>query len=114
MSIPKFRGKTKILHVNNLKPWVEERGKVLSIIAVAEDVMTEEKKLKLVGKPLTADQTTKIDEILLEFKDILVNTPGHTNIAVHAIDTGNQQPIHTPHIESCIASVGQRRDQFFT
>ena len=95
VSIPKFRGKTKILHVNNLKPWVEQRGKVLRIIAVAEDVMTEEEKLKLVGEPLTADQTTEIDEILLEFKDILVNTPGHTNIAVHAIDTGNHQPIHT-------------------
>ena len=69
----------------------------------AEDVMTEEEKLKLVEVPLTTDQTTEIDEILLEFKDILVNTPGHTNIAVHAIDTGNHQPIHTPPYTLCPA-----------
>ena len=87
VSIPKFCGKTKILHMNNLKPWVEQTGKGLRIIAVAEDVMTEEEKLKLVGEPLTADQMTEIDEILMVLSAFVLTTGKSTRLRLRIPST---------------------------
>ena len=59
LNVPNFWGKPRTLHINNLKPWVERTGKVLRIIALAEETIDLKDTLKLVGDSLPQLKSVK-------------------------------------------------------
>ena len=91
--MPKHRTKKKVVHINNLKEWVEQHARVLRIVAVAEESDELVGKLKLSGDELTKQQKKTLDGLLAEFGDMLNNNPGLTQNAVHKTDTGMFDPL---------------------
>ena len=73
---------------------------------LAEDVTEDEillwdKDLDLVedqpmiGKQLDKNQHTQLQELPTEFKDVLSNQPGNTNVTEHMIETGDAADSNT-------------------
>ena len=82
-------------------------AKVFRIVALAKEILEEKEKLKLTGRPLTPEQQIKIDQLLRQFTEVLMNKPGYTSAAVHNCE---HQPIRTPLYRLCPAWCPARRE----
>ena len=87
------RNKHKVVHINNLKTWVEQQARVLRIICAVEESSEAPTKLKLLGNAMPARGQQALTSLLNEFEDIMSNLQGNTTSAVHEIDTGMALPI---------------------
>ena len=87
------RGRSKVLHVNNLKRYYPRGEEVLRLALVAEDFEEDE----AVGTRLTGccegfeeEEVVKLRE---EFPDVFSDLPGETKVATLKIKTGEAGPI---------------------
>ena len=48
-----------------------------------------------ISDDLTEEQTIQVREMLLEFKDVLTDIPGETNLIEHKINLTSENPIRT-------------------
>ena len=93
----------RIFHVNMLRKWHAPSAVNLLAEDVTEDEQDEillwDKDLGLIedqpviDEQLEKNQHTQLQELLTEFKDILSNQPGKTNVTEHTIETGDAHPI---------------------
>ena len=92
------RGRTSVLHINNLKRYFEREAEVLRLAVVAEDFGEDEANgVKLQGVCEDFDEK-KWDEIREEFADVFTDVPGRTGVCRLEIKTGDAQPIAScPH-----------------
>ena len=91
------KNKRKMVHINNLKTWVEQQARVLQIVCAAEEAAEESSeapaKLKLLGNAMPAQGQLALISLLNQFGDVMSNLPRNTTLAVHQIDTGTALPI---------------------
>ena len=93
----------RIFHINMLRKWHAPSAANLLAEDVTEDEQDEillwDKDLGLIvdqpviGEQLEKNQHTQLQELLTEFKDVLSNQPGRTNVTEHTIETGDAHPI---------------------
>ena len=86
-------GKSKVLHINNLKKYNEREEVVLRIAVVAEEICEEEMKgIRMDGvcKEFDFDAIGKLKE---EFPNVFCDRPGKTDVCLLTIHTGDAQPI---------------------
>ena len=65
--VPNYRNKCKVVHINNLKTWVEQQARVLRIICVVEESSETPAKLKLLGNTMPAQGQQALTSLLNEF-----------------------------------------------
>ena len=92
------KGRTAVLHINNLKRFFEREAEVLRLSVVAEDFGEEESNgVKLQGAGEGFDEK-KWSELRREFSDVFTDVPGRTGVCKLEIKTGDAQPIAScPH-----------------
>ena len=92
------KGRTSVLHINNLKKYYERELEVLRLAVVAEDFGQDEAKgVKLQGRYEGFDME-KWAEMEQEFGDVFTDVPGKTGVCRIRIDTGDARPIASgPH-----------------
>ena len=92
------KGRTSVLHINNLKRYYEREMEVMRLAVVAEDFGQDEAVgVKLQGRCEDFDEG-KWDDVKKEFGDVFMDMPGRTGVCQLVIVTGDAQPIASgPH-----------------
>ncbi|KAL5009600.1 hypothetical protein ScPMuIL_011905 [Solemya velum] len=111
----KIRGKSKVFHVNMLKPWFErevidqkkdilaavellcalgderddEQDEICNPLLVPKETFEDIK----VGPDLTVDQLEEVKHICSNYPHVLVDIPGRTDKAVHSVKTCSDKPV---------------------
>ena len=86
-------GKSKVLHINNLKRYNEREEEVMRVSVVADDVSSDEEiGLKMEGTCTSFDRS-QVDMIKEEFPLVFSDLPGKTELCQLHIHTGEAQPI---------------------
>ena len=86
-------GKSKVLHINNLKRYNEREEEVMRVSVVADDVSSDEEiGLKMEGTCTSFDRS-QVDMIKEEFPLVFSDLPGKTELCQLHIHTGVAQPI---------------------
>jgi hypothetical protein len=117
------KGKTKVFHANLLKRYVNREEPVVVATVVYEDVDTPETstnslpscplesketyKQVEIGKELSAEQQTQMEDLLHRYRDIWIDVPGRTNLAKFEVNqtsgaTTDDGTMHTSGHASCI------------
>ena len=87
------RGKSKVLHINNLKKYYERSEDVLRLALVAEDWSQDEVVgTKLYGSCPDFDEEGVVKELREEFPEVFSDLPGRTEACRLRIDTGLAAP----------------------
>ena len=87
------KGKSKVLHINNLKKYNEREEVVLRIAVVAEEICEEEKRgIRMDGVCKDFD-FGKIARLKEEFPNVFCDLPGKTDLCLLKIHTGDALPI---------------------
>ena len=99
------RKRKRILHVNMLRKWCAPAGDAYWAEEVAngadDEIPTWEegsvpKGGPVLGDQLNARQKREIQELLSEYPDVARDSPGHTTLAEHRIQTGLSPPTRQP------------------
>ena len=95
--------KRRVVHINMLKPWIEETS-VMAVTCADEDTDSMELPIHSwepetgetphINPSLTAQQQQEVQELLAEFADTFSNEPGLTGAGLHRIRTGDNQPVY--------------------
>ena len=92
------KGRTAVLHINNLKRFFVREAEVLRLSVVAEDFGEDESngvKLQGIGEGFDEEKWSELRE---EFSDVFTDVPGKTGVCKLEIKTGDAQPIAScPH-----------------
>ena len=96
--------KKKIVHINNCKLWHQADALVLRIVAAAEEMGDEkEDKLGLSEAELAEVQKKALDDLLMNYQDVLRDEPGLAKGVHHVIETGDSLPKRTMPYRICPA-----------
>ena len=83
-SLAKAR-KQKVVHINNVKRYVEKEECVQALTVVAEEVQ-EDSKVKLRVEKCEGFNEEELEGVLVESKEILVDNPGETGVVMMDIE----------------------------
>ena len=87
------KGRTKVLHINNLKRFYAREEEVLRLSIVAEDFSEDiDVGLKMEGKCIDFEEA-EIVVLKREFPEVFSDSPGRTEVCVLEINTGDTPPI---------------------
>ena len=97
IEVPGKPGKCKLLHCNMLKRWHTPASKIHGVVTITEEESECEAPpgLKLVreGFVPSATEQARLDQVLLDFVDVLSPDPGRTDAALLSINTGDHAPV---------------------
>ena len=100
LAVPGSRkqGKTgKRVHVNLCKPYVQLVGVVHRLVVAAiDDLSLDQPKVRLHGDALSPQERKQMSNVLKIWESVLSNSPGHTSVLFHDVDTGQAPPVRTP------------------
>lgn len=95
--------KRRVVHINMLKPWIEETS-VMAVTCADEDTDSRELpiytweaetgELPHINPSLTTQQQQDLQELLAEMGNNFSNEPGITGAGLHHIRTGANQPVY--------------------
>ena len=92
--IATLENKHKRVHVNLCKKFSTPESQVHRlVVSAADDPYLDEPKLVLAGDALNANEREEINKLLDKWNNVLRGTPGHTNLLLHNVDTGQAPPI---------------------
>ena len=87
------RGKSKLLHINNLKKFFEREERVLRIALVAEDWSEDEcVERRLSGSYDEFDEKAVVSDLKIEFPEVFSDLPGKAKVGCFKIETGDAEP----------------------
>ena len=73
---------------------IEEDG--VAVWSKGPTAGTEDAEKPAFGEQLSTQQRTELEQLLADFKSIMGNTPGKTDITEHGIQTGTVRPVRLP------------------
>ena len=77
------KGRTKVLHINNLKKFYVREEEILRLAVVAEDCEKDEAiGVKVRGRCEDFDER-QLEELKKDFGDVFVDIPGRTSVCQH-------------------------------
>ena len=87
------RGKSKLLHINNLKKFYEREERVLRLALVAEDWSEDEcVERRLSGSYDGFDEKAVVSGLKCEFPEVFSDLPGKAKVGCFRIETGDAEP----------------------
>ena len=96
------RKRKRVIHVNLMRKWYEAESSGYWTEEVSdqgeedlswkddEDSVTDQPQF---GELLLPEQRQEMERLLHEFSEVFSNKPGHTQLAVHRVDTGTERPV---------------------
>ncbi len=95
LKIPGRAGKSRVVHVNNVKEYVQDSTVIHRLVVYAEEPSADIEYNRLAGCNLSVQQLADIENIKNKWSHVLNDAPGNTNRAIHGIDTGETPPIRS-------------------
>ena len=87
------KGRSKVLHLNNMKRYQVREAEVMRLVVVAEDFDEDDAvRIKMEGKCLDFDEE-KLEKLKEEFVGVFTDSPGKTSVSKLLIHTGETPPI---------------------
>ena len=87
------RGRTKVLHINNLKKYHPRGEEVLRLAVVAEDCEEDEVLGPKLSEVCAGFDRRIVDDIKAEFPGVFSDSPGRTRVVKLHIKTGDSEPV---------------------
>ena len=92
------KGRTKVLHINNLKKFYPRGEEVLRLTVVAEDCEEGEATGTRLRDKCEEFDSEKVEKLKVEFPEVFSDVPGKTKVVKLTIRTGEAEPIAShPH-----------------
>ena len=87
------RGKSKLLHINNMKKFYEREERVLRLALVAEDWSEDEcVERRLSGSYDGFEEKVVVSDLKIEFPEVFSDLPGKAKVGCFKIETGDAEP----------------------
>ena len=92
------KGRTKVLHINNLKKFYPRGEEVLRLTVVAEDCEEGEATGTRLRDKCEEFDSEEVEKLKVEFPEVFSDVPGKTKVVKLTIRTGEAEPIAShPH-----------------
>ncbi len=100
LAVPGSRKRGKIgkrVHVNLCKPYIQLAGVVHRLVVAAnDDPSLDQPKVHLHGDALSQQQRKQMTDLLKKWECVLSDSPGHSSVLLHDVDTGQAPPVRSP------------------
>ena len=87
------RGRTKVLHINNLKKYHPRGEEVLRLAVVAEDCEEDEVLGPKLSEVCAGFDRSVVEELKRDFPEVFSDSPGKTKVVKMSIRTGDSEPL---------------------
>ena len=86
-------GRTKVLHINNIKKFQVREEEVMRLSVMAEDCTDDEDIGMKLRETCVDFDVMEVEKLLEDYPDVFSDLPGKTDVCSLKINTGNSPPI---------------------